>query len=1555
MKAQQKRNIKNINTNNKDDKNIINFEKKTHSNSSENNDTRHNKPSRIGGSNELLNKKNFEKDYKIDENMKSKSGSEINTKSKMNNMKNTEKKQNSRNITDSNIRDNIKINKNEKENIDKSNSNDLKKNKKVLNNKIKNLRHSYSNNSSNITKKSDNLNKKDKDTISIGSDNDMNEYSEAITTGNNLKRSNSLIKNVKKKNNNFSNSLNNKNLSKDGLDDIVSEEDSDEDFKNLKNKNNKNMNGKNTNDKNVNDSDDNNSNESMSYNLKKKNRLSSYDSETLKKQSKKNKDLSESSNKKEGIKKGLLNNKKNAKGKNENDYSTSEDDTNKKNKNKKSGNMKNKGKTIIENENEEEEEEEEEDDEEEEEEDEGYKRNRLRKSNSIKNIKNGISRNSKFIKKKNNIKPNKEKCVPNNKSGKSQIKNVKNEEEYSYFDEYIYSNKERKAILEEKERKRQIKEGYIKKMKLNKYADDESIEFINNPNYIMILLFLTIYKNIIKIEWNFKDIDEMFQNKENTEFGRNLILKLFFFLGRYFNSKSVFMYKYISRIFQDKQNALVKVVNFNELFPILNENQNYKNSSGGNSKKRKDKRGKKNKNLIKTDEIFDELAENEDHIDEANEFDEDVLTHEEEFEESENDVENDKTFSEIEKDNNVVKDENQLNKKEDDVNCKGLFNLEQNIKNELSNNVESKAEIVTEHMIKDEEKCGEEKDEIKDETGLSKKLFLEWSDLNTISKLRIIRMLLNLVLCESNNLKKMVLSENIDFNNGYLGKINTDKYWFIFNDTIDIEFKLYVEKEEQGIFEFVCDNDDVLYTLGYNMLKHANTKPMGDIIIEKYNKICREKRNRNRILKQQKKLYDDLNNEQLLYASKKRQHKQVEHFSFDNDKMRKKKNENMISNPYSLQKNSYQKNDRSHRLATRNAQKENIEDFENWKNGENTNISNVLEMGENDMNDEKFVELNNMIDNNDNNNQNGNMNNINNPNVDVVVKVPLKRGRKKKSEKKKRGRKKKIVIEEGMDPNNPLKNEIKKIIKVKRAPYTKRAIKPVVSIKYGTRSNSLTKYETEQMQFSMFDMNNHHALQNDEFYKNNNINNSKFFNPNIHLNNFYNPNISGPYNMHNNIINMRNQKTNTPNNYNFPYIYNPPIYNQYYMYNGSMYMYNAGMNSNSINNPNGLKDEKNESGYTNDTTIGINIRNGIMPTGLNSGMNGIGNSNKNGKVNNINENTNDLGNITNSGMKINGLIQNGSELSGIQNMGNMNRGNNDNNSNNIDSNNNNNNNNNKNNENENNINYNDSINKYNSFMPNRNNNPVNNINDHHIYNTMYNLKLPYVNNDIMNYNYNLANYQNFNYDKMNKNMFKRYPNFIPNNFPQYNNMNMYPGFNSYTMNYQSGQGSQILKNNFTNETSEFVEMNENNLNTTTTNNNNSNNDSGNNDNNNNDIVNGLENISKINESSNLNRIGNTTNSVNVGTIPDINNKENDLKNVSNELMNNDDKLCGDLQTILNRNESSNKCDYALNKNKLNNENGKIGDQNIIISNDLVNNEIGLSMENGSKNVDGNEI
>lgn len=85
----------------------------------------------------------------------------------------------------------------------------------------------------------------------------------------------------------------------------------------------------------------------------------------------------------------------------------------------------------------------------------------------------------------------------------------------------------------------------------------------------MVLLFLTVYKDVLKMNWNFKDIEEMFQNKETTEFGRNFILKLFFFLGRYFNSKSIFMYKYISRIFEDKEESLSRVVNFHELFLFL--------------------------------------------------------------------------------------------------------------------------------------------------------------------------------------------------------------------------------------------------------------------------------------------------------------------------------------------------------------------------------------------------------------------------------------------------------------------------------------------------------------------------------------------------------------------------------------------------------------------------------------------------------------------------------------------------------------------------------------------------------------------------------------------------------------------------------------------------------------------------------------------------------------------------------------------------------------------------------------------------------------------------
>lgn len=275
-------------------------------------------------------------------------------------------------------------------------------------------------------------------------------------------------------------------------------------------------------------------------------------------------------------------------------------------------------------------------------------------------------------------------------------------------------------------------------------------------------------------------------------------------------------------------------------------------------------------------------------------------------------------------------------------------------------------------------------------------------------------------------------------------------------------------------------------------------------------------------------------------------------------------------------------------------------------------------------------------------------------------------------------------------------------------------------------------------------------------------------------------------------------------------------------------------------------------------------------------------------MNQISEHANDIGNVTNSGLKINGVPQNGNEL------GNINRGNVDNN-NNVESNNN------------------DSIHKYNSYISNRSNNTVNHMNDHHIYNPMYNLKFPYVNNDILNYNYNLANYQNYNYDKTNKNMFKRYPNFIPNNFPQYNNMHMYPGFNSYPMNYQTGQGAPILKSNFSNEANEIVETNASNVATATVNNNNDN-----------SVGNGLETISKMNDDSNLNRI----------------------MNMNNEIIKNDDKLYGDVQTSVKINEDS---------IKLSNENEKIGDQNVISSGDVINNQVNLSVENSSKNVDGNGI
>ncbi|ANQ10816.1 Uncharacterized protein PCOAH_00051850 [Plasmodium coatneyi] len=1135
--------------------------------------------------------------------------------------------------------------------------------------------------------------------------------------------------------------------------------------------------------------------------------------------------------------------------------------------------------------------------------------------NGGKNVNKSISKNSSKSKKtvkeekKKNSNKNNNKKEKNKKSVKSENASEEDEEEEEeeeenpYFDDKDYTVDARRSVLEERERKRNLKESYIKQMKVPTYADDESILFVNNPNYVMVLLFLTVYKDVLKMSWNFKDIDEMFQNKETTEFGRNFILKLFFFLGRYFNSKSIFMYRYISRIFEDKQASLVRVVNFNELFPVMETRRDRRSKSGGggttgggSSSKKKRKNDKKRKTVkaeedVKADELFEEeIIENDDVNedandevnDEVNEFDEEEPDDGDDENESENEV--DEMIDGEEVEDPPLNEANQTHGKSSssgkaDHSSGKLVNQEEKSNTGDRNpqmdgsplgvtkdaaKREDADGLATQHGVTtagttitagsgndigaaandetannpngDHLPDGVKNEELQENKRLSKKLFLEWDDLSVISKLRIIRMLLNLVLCESNNLKKMLMEEKVDYNSGYLGRVNKEKYWLILNDTINIEFKLYVEKEEEGTFEFLCDNDDVLYSIGYNLMKDTETKTMGETIIERYNKICRERRNRSRILKQQKKLCSDFNlNGGSLVISKKRQHKQVEHFNFDNDKMRRKKNDGggmygvggsnygsgmSANNPYALQKNNYQKNDRSFRLAARNAQKGNglvgelLDGIANqeYLQGGGTVVSVEGLIGKGGVADGAIM---NSVGGTAVGGATGTLTHLQGVNAGalgaggVVVKVPQKRGRKKKSEKKKRGRKKKILTEGGaliggegaplsglvVDPNNPLAavtqvKETKKgtgtSTRGRKTPYSKRNTKPAVSIKYGTRSHSISKNRNDASHYGEFSLT--HGVNTEPLYKNGNLD-AKYFNPNMHVNNFMAPNMNSPYGMQTNMLNMRgNKMEGPPGSYNFPYMYNPQMYGQYYMYNGSMYMLNnagGGMFSQSGGSPGGGggtgKEIKGEGAF------------------MSKGAVSSGNGTTVGNANTLKNSSMGPGGGSKSAMSGNeGEGEGSSEMSGQMNMMNsvggadgMGGG----------------------------LNYMDPINKYQPYVLNRN--AMSNMPSNPMYNNLYNLKFPYLNNDLMNYNFNMSNFQNMNYEKMGKvgggggpgqptgqstgqptgqpgggpqtatgGMFKRYPNFMGGAFPPpYNNMNNpYANFNAYNMGYQRNEG-----------------------------------------------------------------------------------------------------------------------------------------------------------------------
>lgn len=68
-----------------------------------------------------------------------------------------------------------------------------------------------------------------------------------------------------------------------------------------------------------------------------------------------------------------------------------------------------------------------------------------------------------------------------------------------------------------------------------RYKDGPDVPVVENPHYFALIRFLGLINNTsMAIEWTFEDIQDMFENKELTDYSKNFHLKLLGFLGKRF-------------------------------------------------------------------------------------------------------------------------------------------------------------------------------------------------------------------------------------------------------------------------------------------------------------------------------------------------------------------------------------------------------------------------------------------------------------------------------------------------------------------------------------------------------------------------------------------------------------------------------------------------------------------------------------------------------------------------------------------------------------------------------------------------------------------------------------------------------------------------------------------------------------------------------------------------------------------------------------------------------------------------------------------------------------
>ena len=114
------------------------------------------------------------------------------------------------------------------------------------------------------------------------------------------------------------------------------------------------------------------------------------------------------------------------------------------------------------------------------------------------------------------------------------------------------------------------------------YSDDESIPVKENPHFFTLLRFLFIFRNQIKLEWTFNDVENAVKGEEANEFCRSLIIKLCLLCGKRYIQVNV-MDRFIAKWWEDKYyfdvqylfKDIIKLLNDNKLTPNYIFNDNY--------------------------------------------------------------------------------------------------------------------------------------------------------------------------------------------------------------------------------------------------------------------------------------------------------------------------------------------------------------------------------------------------------------------------------------------------------------------------------------------------------------------------------------------------------------------------------------------------------------------------------------------------------------------------------------------------------------------------------------------------------------------------------------------------------------------------------------------------------------------------------------------------------------------------------------------------------------------------------------------------------------------